>query len=257
MVQVLNNLLSNAVKYSPPKTTVQIHVKKETEEVIVTVKDEGQGIPSSEMDKLFKPFSVTTVRGTAGEKSTGLGLTISRRIVEGHGGKIWVKSEPGHGSTFGFSLPLSLQSEEQLPGRDKQEKERSPDPKQGAEGPKAAGLRILLAEDNRLNQKVAELTLKKIGLAIDIAHNGAEVLEALNAHSYDVILMDVNMPVMNGLETTRRIRADWPPEEQPRIIAMTGTVSSEERENCLNAGMDDFLTKPIQLHLLKSLLWIE
>lgn len=253
LVQVLNNLLSNAVKYSPPKSTVHIRVNKTPDGVIVTVKDEGQGIPLSEMDKLFKPFSVTSVRSTAGEKSTGLGLAISRRIIEGHGGKIWVESEVGHGSTFGFSLPPSLQSEKQIPSNENEKGELKKD----INAPKAAGLRILLAEDNRVNQKVAELMLKKIGLAIDIVNNGVEVLEALKFHSYDVILMDVNMPVMDGLEATRRIRAELSPEEQPRIIAMTGSNFSEEREDCLNAGMDEFLTKPIQLHLLKPLLGIE
>lgn len=257
LVQVLNNLLSNAVKFSPPNTTVQIRIKKAPDGVIVTVKDEGPGIPPYEIDKLFKPFSVTSVRSTAGEKSTGLGLTISRRIIEGHGGKIWVESEVGQGSTFSFSLPPSLQSEEQIPSRDENEKEEAVEPKQGLEAPTAASLRILLAEDNRVNQKVAELTLKKIGLDMDIANNGAEVLEALRSHTYDVILMDVNMPVMDGLEATRRIRASWALEQQPRIIAMTGSASPEEREDCLNAGMDDFLTKPIQVHLLKPLLGIE
>lgn len=256
LVQVLNNLLSNAVKFSPPQTTVQIRLKRDSDGVVVTVKDEGQGIPPSEMDKLFKPFSVTSVRSTAGEKSTGLGLTISRRIIEGHGGRIWAQSEVGQGTTFGFSLPLSLQVAGKTQSLAHPTKETPTEQKQSPTESKSASLRILLAEDNKVNQKVAELTLKKIGLEIDIANNGAEVLDMLRTNAYDIILMDVNMPIMDGLEATRKIRAEWPPEEQPRIIAMTDDASSEERQDCLNAGMDEFLTKPFQLHLLKSLLGI-
>jgi two-component system, OmpR family, sensor kinase len=256
LIQVLNNLLSNAVKFSPPQTTVHLSVKRDSDEVVVMVKDEGQGIPPSEMDKLFKPFSVTSVRSTAGEKSTGLGLAISRRIIEGHGGHIWVQSEVGHDTTFGFSLPLSLQLQDEMHGVVPPTKETPTEENQSLHEPKSASLRILLAEDNKLNQKVAELTLKKIGLEIDIANDGTEVLEMLRTTAYDIILMDVNMPIMDGLEATRKIRAEWPPDEQPRIIAMTGGTSTEEREDCLNAGMDEFLTKPFQLHLLKSLLGI-
>ena len=256
--QVLNNLLSNAVKYSQPKTSVWIDVKLVTDKVIVTIKDEGQGIPPSEIDKLFKPFSVTSVRSTAGEKSTGLGLTITRRIIEGHGGQIWVESEVGNGSMFCFSLPLSLQAKDQTPPSDSTEDNK---PKleqiQNPLPPKTASLRILLAEDNKLNQKVVELTLKRIGLEVDIANNGLEVLDAMKVHQYDIILMDVNMPIMDGLEATRKIRSEWPADSQPRIIAMTGGNSPEEKNDCLNAGMDEFLTKPIQFDLLKSHLGVE
>lgn len=254
LIQVLNNLLSNAVKFSPPQTTVQISLKRESDGVVVAVKDQGQGIPPSEMDKLFKPFSVTSVRSTAGEKSTGLGLTISRRIIEGHGGRIWAQSEVGDGATFGFSLPLSLQLEDKTESLTPPVKETLTGKKQNLNEQKSASLRILLAEDNRLNQRVAELTLKKIGLKIDIANDGAEAIAMLRTTAYDIILMDVNMPIMGGLEATRTIRAEWPPDEQPRIIAMTGGTSTEEREDCLNAGMDEFLSKPIQFDVLKSLL---
>lgn len=104
--QVLNNLLSNAIKFSSRKSKVEVYMVKSDEKVIVSVKDQGQGIPEDEVNKLFKPFSKTSIQGTAGEKSTGLGLSISKRIIEGHGGKIWVESEFGKGSNFNFSLKL-------------------------------------------------------------------------------------------------------------------------------------------------------
>lgn len=255
--QVLNNLISNAVKYSPLKTTVHIDIKLAEDKVIVTIKDEGHGIPPAELDKLFKPFSVTSVRSTAGEKSTGLGLTISRRIIEGHGGDIWVESKIGRGSIFYFSLPLSLRADISNPTDNARENKPTVTQPLEAKPPKPTSLRILLAEDNKVNQKVAELMLKKIGVELDIADNGLEVLEALQVYPYQIILMDVNMPVMDGLEATRKIRREWPPDKQPRIIAMTGGNSPEEREDCLTAGMDNFLTKPIRIELLKPLLGID
>ena len=104
--QVLNNLISNAVKYSFPNTTVQVKISQNDSEVIVSVTDQGQGIPESELGKLFKPFEKTSVQSTAGEKSTGLGLSIVKNLVLGHKGRIWVESKVGEGSTFCFSLPL-------------------------------------------------------------------------------------------------------------------------------------------------------
>ena len=105
--QVLNNLISNAIKFSAPGTAVTVQASRVNDSVVVSVRDHGQGIPAEELDKLFKPFGKTTVRSTAGEKSTGLGLAICRKIVEGHGGRIWAESEVGKGSTFSFSLPAA------------------------------------------------------------------------------------------------------------------------------------------------------
>ena len=105
--QVLNNLIQNAVKFSHPDKTIDVRTEKKGGMIVVSVKDEGQGIPADELDKLFLPFQRTSVRSTGGEPSTGLGLAIVKRIVEGHGGKIWVESKPGVGSTFHFSIPAA------------------------------------------------------------------------------------------------------------------------------------------------------
>ncbi|HEV2762947.1 MAG TPA: sensor histidine kinase, partial [Pyrinomonadaceae bacterium] len=105
--QVLNNLISNAVKFSHPQTTVKVHTARREKDVVVAVSDEGQGIPEGEVERLFVPFASLSVKSTGGEQSTGLGLAIARKIIEGHGGRIWVQSEVGVGSTFSFSLPLN------------------------------------------------------------------------------------------------------------------------------------------------------
>jgi two-component system sensor histidine kinase/response regulator len=109
--QVLNNLLSNAVKFSPPGAHVRVRLARRGDEVVLSVADQGPGIPAAELDRLFKPFVRGKARGTAGEKSTGLGLTIARRVVEGHGGRIWAESEEGRGSTFYVALPLHHSSD--------------------------------------------------------------------------------------------------------------------------------------------------
>jgi signal transduction histidine kinase len=107
MEQVLNNLIGNAIKFSHPKTTVEVRAARRERDVVVEVRDEGQGIPAGEIDKLFIPFASLSVKSTGGEQSTGLGLAIARRIIEGHGGEIRVRSEVGVGSTFSFSLPVN------------------------------------------------------------------------------------------------------------------------------------------------------
>jgi hypothetical protein len=109
--QVLNNLISNAIKYSHPNSTITVQLTREDTHVLLSVQDEGQGIPAEDIDKLFKPFQRTSVQSTAGEKSTGLGLVIVKRIVKGHGGKIWVESEVGEGSTFFVSLPFNAEGD--------------------------------------------------------------------------------------------------------------------------------------------------
>jgi signal transduction histidine kinase len=113
--QVLNNLISNALKFSATGTAVTVQASRVNGTVVVSVRDHGQGIPAEELDKLFKPFSKTSVRGTAGERSTGLGLAICRKIVEGHHGRIWAESEPGKGSTFSFALPVASEDRSQAP----------------------------------------------------------------------------------------------------------------------------------------------
>lgn len=242
--QVLNNLLGNAVKFSYPGSRVLVSVRRMEGHVCVSVQDFGQGIPSDELSKLFKPFTRTSVKSTGGEKSTGLGLAIARRIVEGHEGRIWAESQVGEGTIFSFLLPLS--------GEAAAFEEKAEQPLVEV----LSHLRVLLAEDSRVNQKVALRVLQRIGCEPDIVATGQEVLEALQAQPYDIVLMDMHMPEMDGLEATRQIRQRFSPDRQPTIIAMTASIQEADRQACRDAGMDGFVTKPIKLEALQEALQI-
>jgi CheY-like chemotaxis protein len=217
-------------------------------EIRFAVRDTGIGIPAERMERLFKPFSQADSSMSRLYGGTGLGLVISQRLAELLGGRMWVESTPGRGSSFFFTLrgrPVLALSSRSTP-----------------ETPEIAGdrlaerlpLRILLAEDNSINQRVGLLLLERMGYQADVAGNGVEVLEALRRQPYDLVLMDLQMPGMDGLEATRRIRAEIPVERQPRIVALTANVLREQREACLTAGMDDFVQKPIVFADLRAAL---
>ncbi|HWQ20755.1 MAG TPA: response regulator [Methanotrichaceae archaeon] len=158
-------------------------------------------------------------------------------------GKTWAEGGQGKGSVFNFALPAEVSSV-YIP-KPKEE------PIQSKSIPNVK-MRILLAEDNLVNQKVTIKMLKKIGHAADVAADGIEVLEALERRRYDVIFMDVQMPEMDGLEAARQIRARWPAEDQPKIIALTAYAIEGVREQCLEAGMDDYITKPLKINELAN-----
>jgi CheY-like chemotaxis protein/nitrogen-specific signal transduction histidine kinase len=377
--QVLVNLLSNAVKFTQEgEACVDVRLNAPlTEggacEVLFAVRDTGVGIPADRMDRLFRSFSQVDASTTRQFGGTGLGLAISKRLAELMGGRMWVESKVGQGSTFFFTIlaepaqevakperderdlrlegrrvlivddnatnrlilerqtaswemePLSVASgaaalawvegggsfdlailDMQMPGMSGLELasrlrtlpgvgkaplvlltsinktarvEGSPfvahltkpvkaaslrhvliDALSQATAPTAqvqpvssgsrlgdrVPLRILVAEDNVINQRVATLLLSKMGYRVDVANNGAEAVAAATRQEYDVVLMDVQMPEVDGLEATARIRAALPQERQPRIIAMTAEAMAGDRERCLSAGMDDYLTKPVR-----------
>ena len=259
--QILVNLLDNAIKFTP-RGEVRLEVEAGAEkdglaEVRFAVRDTGIGIPPDRMDRLFKPFSQADSSMSRLYGGTGLGLVISRRLAERLGGRMWAESEPGRGSAFFFTV--RCRPVEKAPSR----------LSSGAGGAAGAGeagalasprlaerlpLRILLAEDNSVNLRVGLLMLERMGYLADVAGNGVEVLEALRRQPYDLILMDVQMPGMDGLEATKRIRAELPRDWQPRIVAMTANVLREQREACLVAGMDDFVQKPVGLEDLRAAL---
>jgi signal transduction histidine kinase/CheY-like chemotaxis protein len=236
--QVLNNLLGNAIKFSHAGTTIKLSMVADPDRVTIAIRDQGQGIPAEELGKIFTPFKTGSVRGTAGEPSTGLGLAIVNSIVTGHEGKIWVTSSVGMGSTFSFTLPRSTP-----PPR--------PVEKQPVASPvvstRSSVARVLLAEDNIVNQKIVTMMLTRLGAEVLVANNGREALALLEHEQPDLVLMDCQMPEMDGYEATAAIRAVERRAGNSKhlpIIALTASVTEDDRRQCLAAGMDDFLQKP-------------
>ncbi|MBF0239326.1 MAG: PAS domain S-box protein [SAR324 cluster bacterium] len=261
--QILINLLGNALKFTQTGSVVvfvglkRLSLLKEPGlarvELLFSVRDTGIGIPADKIDRLFQEFSQIDASTTRKYGGSGLGLTISKRLVELMQGKITVESIPGHGSTFSFTLSLmALIDQSPL----KTNEAGSPLDQNGIDSEMAQkrSLRILLAEDNPVNQKMTLLMLEKLGYSSDVAINGLEVLELLKQKTYDVIFMDIQMPDMDGLEATRQIVAQYSPPNRPWIIAMTANALPGDREVYLQAGMDDYLSKPMTLQsLMKAL----
>ena len=379
--QVLVNLLTNAVKFTPDGEVVTyvrvVGIEGGLHEVQFSVRDTGIGISPEQGERLFRSFSQGDASTTRRFGGTGLGLVISRRLVELMGGRIWYESEPRRGTIFHFTIRVAPETSPahsdtpvevpeiagasvllvddnatnlrilglkcgawgmtsratrdpaealewlragatfdvilldfhmpQMTGGELARRIHALDPAhaplvlltsspgsvresadlfaalltkpvkfsnlyttllQVLQGrrparrpeavpqplPKGAPLRILLTEDNVVNQKVALRMLEKLGYRADLAGNGQEALEAIERQPYDVVLLDVQMPVMDGLEAARRVRERWKEAERPRLIAMTAHAMQEDRERCLAAGMDDYVSKPVSLPILAEAL---
>jgi signal transduction histidine kinase/CheY-like chemotaxis protein/sensor domain CHASE-containing protein len=256
--QILANLLSNAVKFTE-RGTIEVSVSARMVEagmyeIGFSVTDTGIGIPEEAICKLFQSFRQVDSSTTRKYGGTGLGLAISMKLVEMMGGKIWAESEPGRGSTFHFTIVAEAAKPNILltaPMKQPSPEGRAGDSANSSPNDGVRSLRILLAEDNPVNQKVALQMLRKIGYKADVVANGREVLKALETQHYDIVFMDVQMPEMDGFEATRIIRNSLKAEDQPRIIALTAHALKGDREICLNAGMDDYISKPIQLEELR------
>ena len=240
--QILINLANNAIKYTDEGgVRIVISTERETEKEATLrfeVVDTGIGIGAEDHDQLFSEFITLSPTYTQKFGGTGLGLAISKRLVEMMDGVIDFSSEQGTGSTFWFIVTLP-----KIPTSTARKALR------GADSPSALNLTnfkgsILLAEDNTANQIVAKTILEKAGLTVDLAGNGVEALDAVKLRPYDLILMDVGMPEMDGIEATRAIRQMDSPSASIPIIAMTAHVMSGDRESLLDQGMDDYLSKP-------------
>ena len=259
--QVLLNLLSNAIKFSE-EGSVLLEIAQTSEiddevEISFSVHDTGIGMSEEAQEKLFQSFTQADTSTTRKYGGTGLGLAICRKLVELMGGTIEATSTLGKGSTFSFSLQFTKQkSFVSIDRAPTAVSELSPATQTTADPASANGTRILLAEDGKTNQMVAVQVLKKLGYTADIALNGREAVEAWRHKKYDIILMDCNMPEMDGYEATRKIRElEAERNLKPtQIIAMTASVMMEDRELCIAAGMNDFTTKPVDQHALKTAL---
>lgn len=256
--QVLNNLISNAIKFT---NAGRIEVSVEPIEsrapdarvcLRFSVKDTGIGIEPSVMDKMFQEFSQADSSTSRLYGGTGLGLAISKSLVELMGGEIGVDSEVGLGSDFWFKLTLpSVDAEPQEAQPKLKEKLTAPAPTTAPSRPGAYeehSFRILFAEDNQTNQYLAAALFKDTGLQVDFVENGLEALDMLKHSTYDLVLMDVQMPQMDGNEATRKIRAGLAGEANRDIpiLAVTAHTQPEDRQTCLNAGMNGYIPKPIK-----------
>ncbi len=244
--QVLLNLVGNAIKFTE-RGEVELSLRSlsddDAADLEFAVRDTGIGISPSALEHLFQPFTQADASTTRRFGGTGLGLSICKNLVEMMGGTIWVESELGRGSTFSFTVRLPLAKE--LPS--------------DFEAPIAVlttacgQLRILLAEDNPANQKLATYILQDRGHTVEIASDGQEAVCLTEQNGYDVILMDVQMAGMNGLEATAVIRKRECGGSRVPIIAMTAHAMQEDRQRCLAAGMDDYISKPINAQELIGL----
>jgi CheY-like chemotaxis protein len=203
---------------------------------------------SEQLEKIFLPFEQVGNTHYKAE-GAGLGLAISQKLIQMMGSTLQVTSQPGVGSIFWMDLDLPVATA--LPQTAKLDQPSAAKPGQlDIQLAQQLPLRILLAEDNAVNQKVALHLLKLLGYRADVVQNGQEVISSLRRQSYDVVLMDVQMPEMDGLEATRRICQEWSKGSRPRIIAVTANAMQEDREECLAAGMNDYISKPIRLEAL-------
>lgn len=245
--QIFNNLIGNAVKFTSSGTiTIEGRVLSEEQNAIklkFNVKDTGIGIEADKLGQLFKVFSQVDPSTTRKFGGTGLGLAITKNLSELMGGSVGVKSEPKKGSNFYVILQLIKGHEQQF------NSQKNSLSLSNSSNLNLAEFRILLAEDNLINQKVAALTLKKLGCHFDIASNGVEAIKYYNTNRYDIILMDIQMPEMDGIETTKAIRnseRDSGTNKPVRIIAMTANAMSSDQELYKAAGMDGFVPKPFK-----------
>ncbi len=256
--QILYNIIGNALKFTRNgscKLTAEIYSQENEEgqdccDILFKVEDTGIGIPEDKVASIFDSFSQAHSSTKRTYEGTGLGLAITQKLVEKLGGKIWLKSQLQFGSTFYFNIKFNTK--------------RTKDTSITEQGKlhlnfpvsTIKSLNILIAEDNELNQKLISRLVQNKGHQFTMAENGEEAIEELRKDTFDIILMDIQMPEMDGIEATNFIRADKSGEFNPKIpiIAVTAYAFAEDRERCYKAGMNDFIPKPINYDKLQSVL---
>lgn len=258
--QVVSNLVTNAIKFTQVGF-VRIHVSYQSSCLKIAVSDTGIGIDSEKLDIIFDKFHQADGSTTREYGGTGLGLAISKELTELMGGKIQVSSEVGLGSRFSVELPLACQTNSlkvvaSQSESDKQSKLRVLAKSNDNEKPKTttSNAQALVVEDNSVNQVVMTQILKRLNLTCDVAENGQIALDLFKKHDYQIVFMDCHMPVMDGLTATKHIRqlSNWG-REVP-IIAVTANVLEEDKQLCFDAGMNDFISKPVHIEIVEKIL---
>lgn len=251
--QILLNLIGNGIKFTDAGSvvvSVQATALPSGGPVVLNfaVTDTGVGIAADQIEQLFQPFSQLVASGNAPHAGTGLGLAISRQLVEALGGTIAMDSAPGRGSVVSFKLPVEVVAPSPSPAPPR------PPPSQTEADDFAADhpLRILVVDDGAVNRRLCELLLRRLGYEPEAAVDGLEALDRQRSLDPDLILMDVQMPRLDGLEATRRIRAATGRSQRPWIVATTAFSSAEDRDAALQAGMNEFLAKPLKEEALKA-----
>lgn len=243
--QVLLNLIGNALKFTSEGGITVVASLAAPNMLSVQVRDTGIGIPPEAMGKLFSTFYQVDAGTTRRYGGTGLGLAICKNLVEAMGGQISASSVVAQGSTFTFLLPFETAAEV-VPEQPSAH---------GDDHVSSTKLRILMAEDNPINVRVARTMLRKLGQECEVVENGQEAVDAVNAKEFDVVLMDMHMPIMGGLEATALIRAAGDKIHQPRVIALTADAMLSNWALCKEAGMNGYVTKPLRLETLRNALF--
>ena len=254
--QVLLNLISNAVKFSQ-RGSITVRVDKEKEDndgvtLLFSVEDQGIGISEEQLQKLFTAFTQADGSTTRKYGGTGLGLSICKKLLEAMGGSIWATSVEGQGTIFTFRLCLAKAVDAQALPKAELPKETGP-VVESQTAPCLKGKTVLLAEDNIINQEIAVEILTLLGLEVDLANNGQEAVEKVRSKDYALVLMDIQMPVMDGYQATKLIRSDARFQSLP-IIAMTANAMDTDKSTCLAAGMNEHMGKPFEPKHLQRLL---
>jgi PAS domain S-box-containing protein len=245
--QILVNLLTNAVKFTPERgqVTLQVHGNAEQDLIRFSVVDTGAGIAPKDLERLFQPFTQVDSRLNRQQEGSGLGLVLVQRLTDLHGGSVHVKSEPDQGSNFSIVLPWRRELVIQPGTTPSIGEDSSREPVPSSELSRKQGA-ILLAEDNMANILTIGEYLENRGYDVRVAHNGLEAIQLVEETNPDIILMDVQMPAMDGLEATRRLRAN-PRFASTPIIALTALAMPGDRQRCLEAGANEYMSKPVSL----------
>ncbi|MCA9790493.1 MAG: response regulator [Candidatus Eremiobacteraeota bacterium] len=248
--QVLINLVGNSLKFTEAgSVTVGAELlehREDTARLRMWVADTGVGIPADKLGTIFDHYTQVERSDLLGQGGTGLGLAICKELMERMGGSLTIESEVGHGTTLSMDFELPLQKTPQLA------RPRLPEP----DFPVRPELRVLLADDNMINRKVAVGLLRRLGCQVEVATDGQEAVDAFRRQDFDIVLMDVQMPVLDGFGATERLRLEerHTGRDYTPVIALTAHAADGWRERCLNAGMDDYLCKPIQFASLRECL---